>query len=192
MSFVPQDKEHVESLRISKELVGPIYPVIKSDLSGRIVAGEHRLSSDHAWPITTRHFDNEFDEEIFRIESNTQRTVSEEEQKLRFQHLAEACVRDKQVKPNEVSRYLLKALKGRYTERWIHHLLEDQYKLETAPKKTEVTSVSVELLNDTKEKADKLKGAIDDLAEGLHVEDKTYGIGQGCLCSGCPRKDECY
>lgn len=117
MSVVLPDKQNVAALKASKNLIGPIYAIIKSDRSGRIVSGENRASADSTWPAQIRHFENNFEEELFRIEANTQRQVPEAEQKLRFNHLAEACVNDLHFAPEKVCGFLVEKLKERYTQR---------------------------------------------------------------------------
>lgn len=134
MSFT-FDKEQVKALVASEMLVGPIHKVIKSDRSGRVVSGEHRLRAKPMWPTETRHFNNDFEEELFRIEANTQRTITEEEQKSRFNHLAEACVKDLNIEPKNVCAFLTEKMAARYSDRRIRQLLDDRWKGPQGPKR---------------------------------------------------------
>lgn len=192
MSFA-RDPKQIEALRGSEEVVGQLYPAIKSDRTGRTVSGEHRLLMNPKWRVEVRHFKNDFEEELARIEANTQRQVSEGEQKVRFEHLAQACSKDLGIEPAKVCTFLGEKLKNRYTERWIRSLLDDKWKGNQGAKKTEVTSDStIAVLDKIDREGVKLRDAIDQLGNELKIDEKTYGIGQGCLCPNCPRKDECF
>jgi hypothetical protein len=185
------DKEHVEALRRSFELVGPIYPIVE-DQNGREVAGRHRSLTGKDWPRQRRTFKNNFERELFILLSNTQRKPAEEEVKFRLNRVAMEYWIEYKCPEETVCAQLTKLLSpGYYTERWIQHLLDDRWKGPQGPKKTEVTSVSDVSANigSKLETIKKIKTALQEQSNTLDSE-PSYPYPE-CKCRECEHKTEC-
>ncbi|MFQ6077116.1 MAG: hypothetical protein ACE5Z5_13465 [Candidatus Bathyarchaeia archaeon] len=144
MSRKELDQEVVDGLRKSLKVLRPVYPIVKSKRTGRIVDGLHRYE---AGPTTYEKYCVELDmdekeEILYRIHLNFRRKVSREERKRQLIELAR--VLEKQgVTRGEMVSEITKMVP--FTERWVRELLPDKYKMvEKAREVAEVTSAKPE------------------------------------------------
>jgi hypothetical protein len=196
------DAEHIESLKRSFELVGPIYPIVEDKENGKEVSGRHRSLTGKPWPRVKRRFKDNFQRELFILLSNTQRQPSEEESRFRLNRVAmEYWILHKCEEGTVCAR--LTELLGPHDEqsdgtvihvpmwksaRWIEHLLEDRWKGNQGPKKTEVTSISDGITSKVNQ-IKKIKTALEDQISALD-EQPQYPYPE-CKCPTCDRKTEC-
>jgi len=132
MSFV-YDKEIVEMLKKSKEVVGYLQPVIVEEGTNRVLVGRHRKMADPKWPETMRKVKDDLERELIILHGNVQRGVSEEEAKIRLQRIAE-ILRSRGVPQNEVCSYIVEHGLTPWTERHVERRLQKEYKKPTVPK----------------------------------------------------------
>ena len=113
------DRELIEVLRRTKELFGPLYPVLVAP-DGSVIDGLHRLEADPDWPrVTVDWLTNPVDAKALRIIANVvRREVSAEEKAEALGALIEMTG----WKPKE----LAEALGMSY--RWVMKYLPDKYK----------------------------------------------------------------
>jgi hypothetical protein len=197
------DFEHVEALKRSFELVGPIYPIIENQ-NGKEVSGRHRSLTGKPWPRKRVNFENKFQEELYNLMSNTHRQLSEEETKFRLNRVAMEYWILNKCKEETVCAELIKLLGPHDVTQpdgttlhvpmwksasWISRVLDDRWKGPQGPKKIEVTSISDDI-NAKVQKLKKVKTALDDLSTTLDGE-PSYPYPE-CKCSTCEHKTECY
>ena len=151
------DKEHIEALKKTKELVGFLYPALREKGSNLILSGRHRKSADPNWPELEIEVKDPMQRELIILFSNVQRPVSEEELKFRLNRVAGAMANLMQIPDETVCDQLCKVLSPKpYSERRIQQVLDERWKQKTCPKKTEMISVSPELQN-LKKEAEEIK-----------------------------------
>lgn len=137
------DTELTEILRKTKQLFGPLYPVLVAP-NGTIIDGKHRLEADPEWPkITVDWLTGNQDVEILRLISNwIRRKVSPEEKAQSIARIAELT----KWTPTEISenlgipyrtvvRYFPEELKrsGGYEERIATVAIQEEHPFEDKP-----------------------------------------------------------
>lgn len=196
------NQEHVEALKRSFELVGPIYPIVEDKENGREVSGRHRSLTGKPWPRVKRKFKNSFQRELFILLSNTQRQPSEEESKFRLNRVAMEYWIINKCEEGTVCAKLTELL-GPHDEqqpdgtvihvpmwkskRWIEHLLDDRWKGPQGPKKTEATSIS-DNINSKVNQIKEVKTALEE--QNTALDEGSYPYPE-CKCRECDRKTEC-
>lgn len=190
MAFVHSDEKHVENLRKSVETVGYLYPALRKKGTTKILSGNSRLKADPKWPIKDVEVTDELEEEKIILDSNIHREIPEEEICHRLLRMAQILLK-RGVQPEMVSAELSKELHGRYSADHITKHLPAEYRGQPE-KRREVSSATKQLLSDTKKDGENAKEAVAGLVNDLELEKKSYSIMSGCLCSGCPNKDECF
>jgi Zn-dependent peptidase ImmA (M78 family) len=139
------DKDVVEALKRSKEILGEFYPVIIDEETGEPISGRHRKQA--GW-TSIEKFPREKKEEIakklnvsvevvpliLRIHANVQRNISQEERKQEVNQLAEFLL--KSGVPKELISKKLQELLP-FSKKYILRLLSDEYKLEKKRKPVE-------------------------------------------------------
>jgi hypothetical protein len=122
------DKQHIAALAKSYELIGPIYPIVEDEESGKELSGRQRSLTGKPWPRVKRKFENNFQRELFILLANTQRQLSEEEIKFRLNRVATEYWILKKCEETTVCAELSKVLCPEYyTPRRIQQLLEDRW-----------------------------------------------------------------
>jgi hypothetical protein len=190
MSFVC-DKEIIEMLKKSKEVVGYLQNVIVEEGTNKVLVGRHRKMADPQWPETTRKVKNDLERELIILHGNVQRGVSEEEAKIRLQRIAE-ILRSRGIPQNEICSYLVEHGLTPWSERHVERRLPKEYKKSTVPKpKSRPVSTSV-MEPETKEigssPSQTPRGMLSAL---LKSTEASYPFPE-CRCKECPRRTECY
>jgi len=128
------DPEVVDGLRKSFKVLRPVYPIVKSKRTGRIVDGLHRYEAS---PATYARYCVEVDmdekeEILYRLHLNYRRAVSKKERQQQLVKLAEILEREGVGRREMVSEL---ARITPFTDRYVRQLLPDKYKMvERAPK----------------------------------------------------------
>ena len=114
-----EEKELIEVLRRTKELFGPLYPVLVAP-DGSVIDGKHRLEADPDWPrVTVDWLANPVDAKALRIIANVvRREVSAEGKAEALGEIAEMTG----WKPKEIAE----ALGVSY--QWVMKYIPDKYK----------------------------------------------------------------
>jgi len=140
------DKNTIETLKKSKEILGELYPVIIDEETGEPISGRHRKQA--GWEFIEK-FPKEKKEEIakklnipvevvpliLRIHTNVQRNISKVERKQEVNQLAEFLLKNGVPKGLLVKR--LQELLP-FSQQYILQLLSDEYKLEEQQKRKPV------------------------------------------------------
>lgn len=189
------DHEHVEKLRRSIALVGPISTDLV-DQNGRKLSGRHRDLADKDKVIQTQviQVKNPYHRELIILLSNVQRQASEEELKFRMNRIATEFWILNKCKEEEVCAGICKDLAPEegpkvYSQRRIEQLLEPRWKSKTIPGKVETISTSTVLLPERAKKIKEVTTALD--LQNTDSEDPRPF--KDCYCNECPHmKKECY
>jgi hypothetical protein len=124
--FYTLDREVLEQLKLSRQQVGYLLPVVK-DQHGFIISGRHRKAADQNWPEITLTVKDELDRVLKAIHYNVQRRPSVKETASRLLQVAE-LLEKRGVPTAEVLPQICKLVP--YSERWVRQLLPDKYKHE--------------------------------------------------------------
>jgi len=197
---VVYNKQHIAALKKAEELVGPLSPVLREKGSTLILSGRNRKLVNVNWPEMEKEVKDPLHRELIILLSNVQHQPTEEELKFRLNRIANAMTAVMQIPDETVCDKLCKMLSPEiYSERRIQQLLDDRWKQKTCPKKpkkTEIISVSPELLN-LKKEAEEIKHIATALdAETFSEEDPRPF--KDCRCkldanNQCPHfKTDCY
>lgn len=189
MSFV-YDKEIVEMLKKSKEVVGYLQPVIVEEGTNRVLVGRHRKMADPKWPETTRKVKDDLERELIILHGNVQRGVSEEEAKIRLQRIAET-LRSRGIPPNDICSYIVLHGLTPWSERHVERRLQKEYKKPTVPKpKSRPMSTSVVEPKTIVQQVQQARTALQPL-HPLEPTEIDYPYPE-CECKKCPRLHDCY
>jgi len=128
------DREVVEGLRKSIRVLRPVYPIVKSKATGRVVDGLHRYEASPA--VYRKHCVelemSERDEVLYRLHLNYRRKVSRGETQKQLVTLAGMLEKEGVTREQMVSRL---AEITPFTDRYVRELLPDEYKMvERAPR----------------------------------------------------------
>jgi len=127
------DKEVVEQLRKSKEVVGYLLPVVR-DQKGIILSGRHRKYADANWPETQVEVKDPLHRELLILHYNVQRKMPKEETKRRLLRIAKIL----EVMGEPTGQICSKICSlVPYSDRYVRELLPEKYKQEYL--KTELT-----------------------------------------------------
>jgi hypothetical protein len=190
MVMVSTEKEHVDALKRTYELVGPIYNVVL-DQNGKVLSGSHRLATKLPWPTQTKEVKSELEALLYRLLSNVQRQPKEEETKYLLNKIAEEVSKEKQIPASETCAELVRMFcPDIYTERRIEQLLDGRWKSKTGPKKIETVSIPDALEKDIEGSVKATKTALDDLSVTAYGEPH-YPFPE-CACAKCQHKQDCY
>lgn len=186
------NREHVEAIQRSMQLVGPLTEIIK-DQNGRTLSGRTRELADQGWPTRTIEVKDAFQRELIILLSNVQRQPTEEELGFRLNRLAMEYWLKHKCPEEKVAIGLCELLAPEqgtkvYTARHVHQLLDARWKLKTKPEK-EVTSIPDPLLNSERKADDTIKHLDKLTVRGSSSEN--YAIMQGCKCPECPNRSLC-
>lgn len=118
------DKETVDALRKSKQILGPLLPVIR-DQDGNIISGRHRKYADANWPEFQIEVENSLQRELISLHYNVQRKPSKEETKLRILRIAKILESRGTPKKDVVAKI---SRMVPYTPQYVRQLLPDEYK----------------------------------------------------------------
>lgn len=185
------DPKHVEELRASLKIVGPLYPILV-DQNDRELSGRHRSQADQAWPRRKIEVEDGFQRELIILMSNKQRTIPHEEVAFRLNRIAMEYW-DKYKVPEETVCQalcsLLAPLTGpkTFSQSYIERSLDPRWKAKTVPlthtpKKVEPSSTSI---ND---KAIMVKKTAMDMQSTGANQDPFPA--KDCRCRECPHKTE--
>jgi hypothetical protein len=129
------DKEVVEGLRKSRELVGELEPVYMTP-SGEVIDGGHRLKAYPGWRTQILDVSHK-DALILRLHKNYRRAVSKDETRQLLLELAQTLEKEG-VPPEQIAQEIVKL--SPYSETYTLSLLPKKYK---QPKKAEAGEKAV-------------------------------------------------
>ena len=119
------DKGAVDALRKSKELVGPLVPIVK-DQNGNILSGRHRKYADANWPEVQVQVKDQLHRELLILQYNVQRKVSREETGQRLLRIAKIL----EVKGVEKERICAEITKlTGFSREYVRQLLPEEYRM---------------------------------------------------------------
>jgi hypothetical protein len=214
MSAIFCDKKHVDELKKSMDLVGPLQPLVVDDKTGELLLGKHRKNTGHSEiPETKIHVKDALHRELILVHGNKQRQPDPEETKYHIVRIAKMLEEEgvpedlKQVLNPQNDPSIARMLDGKipqericavvcslvpYDETYVRRLLPKEYKMmvfardEPGREKIGETSPA-----DTPEAPADLAETLTSLAtENEKIETK-YPF-KDCRCSGCPNKIKCY
>jgi hypothetical protein len=216
MTLIVPEKNHVEALKRTYELVGPLYEVLV-DQDGKVLQGANRLATGMNWPTRTKLVESNLQRLLIRLLGNVQRQPKEEEVKYLLTKIAEELVATQKIPEAEVCNEICKMFSPQiYTDRRIRQLLEDKYKVgykvdagrkggektaETVSAETDENSEDEgseadsgahadKVMEDAEEEAEETKTLLDDMSK--KVDDSPAYPYPECACPNCSHKKDCY
>lgn len=122
------DREVIAGLRKSFKVLRPVYPIVKSKRTGKIIDGLHRYEAS---PITYEKYSVELDmdekeEILYRLHLNYRRKVTKNERRGQLIKLAEILKKEGVTREEMVSEL---AKITPFTPRYVRELLPDEYKM---------------------------------------------------------------
>jgi len=120
------DKEIVEQLRKSKEIVGYLLPVVR-DQKGVILSGRHRKYADANWPEIQVEVKDPLQRELLILHYNVQRKLPKEETKKHLLRIAK-ILETMGESTGQICAKICKLVP--YSDRYVQELLPKKYKQE--------------------------------------------------------------
>jgi hypothetical protein len=185
MSFRALDKEHVEALKCSLKVVGPLQPIIVNKRNRKVLVGRHRLEASAKWPV------NEVDvgpmeEDLITLCGDKTRVVKEEEIKHIMLRIANRLFLEQKIPQEKVCSRMTRMLKGMYTDRQIRVYLPPEFKMQSKKRKKICGGASAK--SALSKKLDKVGRKV---KSALDVDSPTTYSFDDCLCKKCNHKENC-
>lgn len=127
MAGIKEEGNFEDALKMSKGVVGYIYPVVIDKKTLEIVDGKHRKAADPGWPEIQIEFESKKDRLLYRIHANLiRRTVSRKERATQLRELALYLV-EEGVPTEQIAQEIVK-LVPELSLGYIMNLLPAKYK----------------------------------------------------------------
>jgi hypothetical protein len=188
MSFVAIDKDHVEALKRSMEIVGQLQPVLveKGTNGKKVLVGKHRAACPNCKDYREIEVKDDLHRELIILHGNVQRGIPEEEAKYRVMRIAQ-ILEARGVPKNRICQEMLPLVP--WSQRHLERLLPKEYKMQTVPQKSRHVSTFTPSMEVAHDLASKIRTALDEIKT---VDDKPVYPRKDCLCPNCPGRVECY
>jgi len=119
------DSDIVELLKISKEKVGFLNPVVV-DQDGNILSGRHRKYADANWTTIVKEVKDDLERELLILHYNIQRSIPKEETQSRLMRIAKLL--ESSGCPNENISSTITKMTG-FSRTYVAELLPEEYKM---------------------------------------------------------------
>jgi len=127
MAEIREEGNFEDALKMSKEVVGYIYPVVIDKKTLEIVDGKHRKTADPGWPEIQIEFESKKDRLLYRIHANLiRRTISRKERVAQLRELA-LYLEEEGVPTEQIAQEIVK-LVPELSPGYIMNLLPAKYK----------------------------------------------------------------
>jgi len=129
LAEIEKEANFEDILKKSREIVGPIYPVVVDKRTLEIVDGKHRKKADPEWPEIKVEFKSEKEKLLYRIHANLmRRKVSRKERAAQLLELA-LYLEEEGVPKEKIAQEIVK-LVPELSPGYIMNLLPAKYKSE--------------------------------------------------------------